>query len=55
MENENERPFTGFVISGEPVTTQKAREAGIIKKSKAIEKPEENPITKTNNNEQTKI
>lgn len=51
---ETERPFTGFVVSGEPVTTQKAREAGIIKKSKVTDKPEEKPI-KTDNNEQTKI
>ncbi len=41
---ENERPFTGFIVSGEPVTTQKAREAGIIKKSKVTEKPEDYPM-----------
>lgn len=50
---ENERPFTGFVVSGEPVTTQKAREAGIIKKSKVTDKPEQ-PI-KTENDEQTEV
>lgn len=34
---EEKRKFTGFIISGEPVTTKKAREAGIIKKSKVIQ------------------
>jgi hypothetical protein len=33
------KKFTGFVVSGGPVTTQKAREAGIIKGSKVVEKP----------------
>ena len=51
---EEKRPFTGTVISGEPVTTQKAREAGIIKKSKVTEEPEEQPI-KTDNDEQTEV
>ena len=51
---EEKRPFTGTVISGEPVTTQKAREAGIIKKSKVTEEPEEQPI-KTENDEQTEV
>lgn len=40
---EEKRKFTGVVISGCPVTTQKAREAGIIKTSKVNEKPEEKP------------
>lgn len=38
---ETKRPFTGHIISGEPVTTEKAREAGIIKKSKVTDKPED--------------
>jgi hypothetical protein len=37
---EEKRPFVGTIIAGEPVTTEKAREAGIIKKSKVTEEPE---------------
>jgi hypothetical protein len=48
---EYKRPFVGVVISEEPVTTEKAIQAGIIKKSKVKEKPEKKPI-KTDNNEQ---
>lgn len=43
---DEKRPFVGTIIAGEPVTTGKAREAGIIKKSKVTDKPEEKPKPK---------
>jgi len=40
---EKKRPFVGYIVSGEPVTTRKAIEAGMIKQSKAVEKPHDAP------------